>query len=477
MAGKPLWKPNPGPQTEFLRASEFEVLYGGSAGGGKTDAALFAGLRYVDVEDYKALFLRRTYPELAEVMDRAMVFRNAGATWNKQEKRWRFPSGAVYEFGYFDRWEQHIRYQGQEYQYIAFDEVGTVPQERIWTFLQSRCRSTNPTLRPMVRATANPGGEGHAWNKRRFIDICGEDGSRIYTDPSTGLARRFIPARLTDNPSLDLNDPSYRLRLEGLPDILRRQLLDGDWGASVGVALDELSRDTHLIDPVSVPQHWGWFASLDWGFSHPTAYGVFAVGPEKQVYLVDSLHLWRKTPTEIIERINEKLDGLGNPRLRYTVAGRDCWHDIKARGENTPTIAELFAAHGHPLVMANVSRVSGLNNVRQYLTPRGMGGVKIEPRFKVFRTPGNLHTFDVLESVITDPRDREDTLKTDADEYGDGGDDPYDMVRYGLASRPLTPMAAKKQEVRDPNWDSGFDKLLKANKMRDKTLKRRKYPW
>jgi hypothetical protein len=327
-----------------------------------------------------------------------------------------------------------------------------------------------------VRATANPGGEGHAWIKRRFVDICGEDGSHIHVDSNTGLERRFIPAKLNDNPSLDLNDPSYRLRLEGLPEILRRQLLDGDWGASVGVALDELSRDKHLIDPFVIPNHWGWFASLDWGFAHPMAYGVFAVGPDKQVFLVDSLHLRRNTPIEIIERIDDKLIQLGRPKLKYTVAGRDCWHDIKARGENTPTMAELFSSYGHPLMKANVSRVSGLNNLRQYLTSRGMGGVYMEPRFKIFKTRGNLHTMDILEQIVTDPRDREDAMKVDADEYGDGGDDPYDMVRYGLASRPLTPMAPKKKPIEDRNWDAGWDKLVKANDMKGK-FKKRSFPW
>ena len=471
-----IWQPNPGPQTSFLQATEFECLYGGAAGGGKTDAALFGGLRYIHVPDYKALFLRKTFPELAEVIDRSMVFRHLGGKWNEQKKRWRFPSGAVYEFGYFDRWEHHMRYQGQEYQYITWDELGACAEERFWTFLQSRCRSTNPNLRPMMRATANPGGSGHAWLKKRFVDICGEDGSRLYTDTKTKLQRRFIPARLADNPTLDLNDPSYRQRLESLPDVLRKQLLHGDWGAAVGMALEELQRNTHMVDVTPVPSHWGYFASFDWGFSHPAAYGIFAIGPEKQVILVDSLHLWRKTPLEIVERIDEKLEQLGNPPIRYTVAGRDCWADIKARGENVPTLAEQFAGWGHPLVRANTSRVAGLNNVRAYLTTRGLGKAAVEPKFTMFETRGNLHTLDILQGLVVDPKDREDSLKSDADEYGDGGDDPYDMVRYGLASRPIKSMTPKKKKVHDPNRDPTADDGLKNHPWQTGVRKRR-YPW
>jgi hypothetical protein len=197
-----VWRPHPGPQTEFLRCREFEVLYGGATGGGKTDALLYGGLRQIGFPTYRALFLRVSFPELREVMDRAhATFPKLGATWNEQRKRWQFPSGATFEFGYCETYVDVQRYQGQEYSYIAFDEVGNIADARVWTFLMSRCRSKEEGLVPMMRASANPGGPGHGWLKRRFVDAT-DGGTRVYVDQATELTRRFVPARITDNPTL-----------------------------------------------------------------------------------------------------------------------------------------------------------------------------------------------------------------------------------------------------------------------------------
>lgn len=468
-----LFQAHAGPQTTFLAATEFEVLYGGAAGGGKSEAILFAPLRYVHNPRFRALILRKTFPELLELMDRSMVFKRLGAKWNETKKRWTFPSGATVEFGYFETWKHHTRYQGQQYQFIGWDELGTCPEERFWTFLMSRCRSTDPTLPAQLRASANPGGEGHAWLKRRFITPCGEDGATVYVDPLTGLERRFIPSRVTDNPALMEGDPGYIKRLQALPDILRKQLLDGDWGAAAGMALSELNRGIHLVDPFPIPNHWWHFAALDWGYQHPFAWGCFAVGPEGLVVLRDSLRLWRRSPLEQAERVHEKLADLGDPKIRYTHAGHDCWADIKARGENVPTIAEQFARNGIPLMKANISRVAGLNNMRRMITTRGSEGAIVEPRFLIFRTPANLEGYETLESMVVDPDDPEDALKIDADEYGGGGDDFYDMVRYGLASRMRPARAPAKKGPRDRNHSDGLQRAMRRHKKR----RRRRTRW
>ena len=473
-----LWSPNPGPQTEFLKASEFEVLYGGAAGGGKSDALMFGGLRYVHRPTYRALFLRESYPELVEMMDRSIAFKQLGAVWNEGKKRWKFPSGAVYEFGFFQEWKHHTRYQGQEYQYIAWDELGVSPEERRWEYLTSRCRSKDPEIPSLMRGSANPGGAGHAWLKRRFLEKCGALGQHIWADPKTGLTRRFVPARLADNPVLDLNDPSYRKRLEGLPDVLRAQLLEGDWGASSGLALGELDRRIHLIEPFPIPKHWGGFLSMDWGFAHPTSIGFFRTGPEKLVVLQDALRLHRHQPVELIDRINEKLGDL-EVHQGYTQpwsafwAGHDCWADVRARGEDVPTIAEQFARAHLPLQQASISRVAGLNNMRDYITLRDFGGESRDPRFVIFSTPGGRHVFSSLESMVTDPNDMEDSLKINADEYGVGGDDDYDMVRYGLASRPIHPKTMKKKRVKDRNFDHRFDDIMKLHPANPKSRRKR----
>lgn len=471
-----LWSPHPGPQMDFLQAGEFEVLYGGAAGGGKSDALLFGGLRHIDKEHYKAVFIRQTYPDLSEMIDRSMVFKRLGGEWNASQKRWTFPSGAIYEFGYFERWEHHSHFQGHQYQYIAWDEIGVCPEERFWVFLQSRCRSPrDKDIRPQMVASANPGGAGHAWVKRRWVDKCGVDGESVFTDPVTGLTRRFIPAKLSDNPTLIENDPQYLKVLLSLPDLMQRQLLEGDWGAAVGMALGELDAGTHLIrsdDPRYALTPWGrYFGAFDWGYTHPASFGIFEERPGRRVVLIDSLSLWRKTPLEIAERVEDKLYALGEEvglrgrplGLELVHASRDCFNVHKARGEDIATIAEHFQSVGLQLQMANQHRVFGLNNMRQYVTTIGPGGTRVEPKFLIRDTPSNRQVFDTLAAIVVDPKDPEDALKVDADDYGLGGDDAYDMVRYGLASRPLVVKAPRERQKRSRDYDYEGDRKLREH--------------
>jgi hypothetical protein len=124
-------------------------------------------------------------------------------------------------------------------------------------------------------------------------------------------------------------------------------------------------------------------------------------------------------------------------------AGHDCWAVRRAHGENTPTVAETFLEYGITLIKASIDRVQGLNNLREYVKWQGPGDVVWQPKLLIFDTPGNRRTFEALESMMVDPDDLEDVVKRDADpETGEGGDDPYDMVRYGLAARRLTPRHA-----------------------------------
>ena len=215
-----------------------------------------------------------------------------------------------------------------------------------------------------------------------------------------------------------------------LPEVTRRQLLDGDWSAGEGMALSELNRDVHLVPPFDVPPHWYQWGAFDWGFNHPFAVGWLAADTDGNAYLVDSVVGRRLLPHEIAQRI---VDHMPVKQLRKFVAGHDCWNEVKARGENTPSIAEQFRQEGILLHKANISRASGLNNMRRYLTYRPGQ----TPRFRIMDTPTNRRVFETLESMVVDPDDMEDALKVDADEYGQGGDDAYDMVRYGLAARPL----------------------------------------
>lgn len=238
------WRPNPGPQEAFVTSAAFEVMYGGAAGGGKTIALLHDALRGVEEPSYAALLLRKTFPELErnlinashEAYPRAIP----GCKYNEAKKTWRFPSGARIMFGYLDSDKDVYQYQGAEFQYVGFDEL-THFSERQYTYLISRLR--HPFLPVRLRATTNPGGDGHEWVFRRWapwLDPTSthrvapgevlrydntEDGE-VYR-PEGLLSRVFIPAKLSDTPQL--SNTNYGVLINGLDPVTRARLRDGDW--------------------------------------------------------------------------------------------------------------------------------------------------------------------------------------------------------------------------------------------------------
>lgn len=218
----PYWAHEPTvPQTVFLLHECREALFGGAAGGGKSDALLMAALQHVHEPGYAAILFRKTYADLARpgaLMDRARSWlQGTDATWNEQKKTWRFPSGATLSFGYCETPADVYAYQGAEFQFVGFDEL-TQFDERAYLYLFSRLRRLQGSAVPLrVRAASNPGGQGHNWVRQRFL----------IEGPSAG--RVFVPAKLEDNPHLDREE--YAKSLAELDPITRAQLLEGDWSA------------------------------------------------------------------------------------------------------------------------------------------------------------------------------------------------------------------------------------------------------
>lgn len=408
-------------------------------------------LKQIGNPNYKALLLRRTFPELREIIDRSHgIFPKLGGKWNEQAKRWTFPSGATYQMGFCESYADVFQYQGQQFCAIGYDELGQCAEERIWTYLMSRNRAPFAGLTPYMRASANPGGPGHHWLKRRFIAPCETNGKPVEIN---GLTRAFFQAFMSDNKIGMDADPEYEKRLDMLPETERQWLKFGDWNAGAGMGLVDLTRHKHLVEPFEIPKHWTMFGSFDWGYNHPFAFGLFAADEDGNVYLVDSVHGRRLQPDQIAHRIVESVPGYDVRNLSQIAAGHDCWADRKARGELVPTIAEQFYEIGLTLHRANISRISGVQNLRRYLTYKTPDGEEFEPRFRIFKTPANMRVFDCLETRVADPDNIEDILKTDANDNGEGGDDFYDMVRYGLASRPLNATPVQQVVKLDPNQD------------------------
>jgi len=227
------WRPNPR-QSELLACADFEVLYGGAAGGGKSDALLIdcLGLNNPDGASilnprYSAVIFRKTYGELAEFEKRSLVWYVRivpGAKFNASDMLWRFPSGAQVRFAYCARYGDALAHQGREYQWIGWDELTHWPDADSYEFLLTRLRSTDAAIPCYVRATTNPGGVGHQWVRDRWAIEDSGDATRF--QDGQGRWRRFIPARLSDNPFLG---DDYRKTLEGRSEMMRRALLDGRW--------------------------------------------------------------------------------------------------------------------------------------------------------------------------------------------------------------------------------------------------------
>lgn len=247
------WRPSDGPQTEALLCDADELLYGGAAGGGKTDFLLVAALAGVKQSSYKAVIFRRTYPELeSSVIDRARflipTIRDLGAVENTSKHEWIFASRSRLLFRHLEDDAAVLAHRSAEYQYLAFDELTTFT-ERQYRYLLTRARSSRG-IRPLIRAATNPGGPGHEWVKARWAPwldpesklkaVSGEvlyylthpeTGADIWVPPGTpgALSRCFIAARLEDNPYLD---EGYRSKLAAQDPLTRRQLAEGDWNAT-----------------------------------------------------------------------------------------------------------------------------------------------------------------------------------------------------------------------------------------------------
>ena len=412
------FKPNPGPQTEFLAAPEKDVLYGGAAGGGKSYAMLVDPLRYAHRAQHRALILRRSMPELRELIDKSReLYPKAfkGAKFKEVDRTWKFPSGATVQFSFLEKDADVYRYQGQAYSWIGFDEITHLPTEFAWNYLASRLRTTDPEIKTYMRCTANPGGAGAHWVKKRYIEAAPANESFSGKDDMT---RKFIPALLDDNPYLSGTD--YKKMLASLPPVQRKQLLEGNWDINEGAAFVEFDTSIHVIPPFDIPPNWNRLKGVDYGYAAESAVIWAAVDPSDDTLIIYR-ELYQKglTGEDLAERITayEQGDSHSIPGVLDTAA----WNRT---GYTGPTIGEILVRAGHKLRPADKNRLAGKVQIHERLKQNKTDG---RPKMQIFNSCPNL--IRELQTIPVD-RARPEDVDTKA------ADHAYDALRYLIMSRP-----------------------------------------
>ena len=432
-----VFRPNKGPQVDFLAAPEKEVLYGGAAGGGKSFAMLVDLLRYASNGNHRALLLRRTLAELTELVDQSRkLYPKAfpGAVFRESKNTWSFPSGATALFSYVDKDNDVTRYQGQSFTWIGVDELGQYPTPYVWNYLRSRLRTTDPEIQTYMRASANPGGVGGWWLKKMFVDPTIPNEPFWATDIDSGnilryepnhpehpdeplYQRRFIPARLTDNPFL-MESGEYEAMLLSLPEVERRRLLEGDWDVADGAAFSEFDRSVHVVEPFEVPYNWPRLRAADYGYSSPSCVLWGAVDWDGNIFVYRELYdkgYTGETLARIINALEEN-----DPLMQISVLDGACW----SKHGTGPSIAESMIRNGVRWIPADKNRIPGKIELHRRLA---IDERTDEPKLKIFSTCTNL-----IRTLPTIPLSK--TNSEDVDTKSD--DHAYDALRYMCMTRP-----------------------------------------
>ena len=441
------WYPFDGPQLDFCSRGEFEVLFGGAAGPGKTDCLIMEATRHIGFSDYRAIIFRRTFPQLQEIIDRCWKwYPKLGGDYRAGEHRWYFPSGATINLSHMQHSDDKYNHQGREYYFCGFDEVTQFHADQ-YLYLISRVRGTNPDIPLRMRATTNPGGVGHVWCKERFVNVAKP--GKPYVDPDTGLSRVFIPAKVTDNPALMENDPSYIRRLEALPELEKKRLLYGDWETFSGQVFGELSQRVHGTDDFDIPVEWERFMAFDWGYAKPWCALWFAIDYDGVLYLYRELYGCKETEHDVGLRqtntqICQSIIDAEKEKVNYRVADPACWAPTKLRGSNKahgPSFTEDAGREGLFFLKADNDRLRGKQQCHQRFmleetTDPQTGEVTAEyPRFVAFNSCKNWwRTMTQLREDVKNPED----VDTDQEDH------MYDTTRYAFLSRPIIP------KIREP---------------------------
>jgi hypothetical protein len=439
--------PNP-KQIQFFEADKQHICYGGARGGGKSWAMrrkfVMLSMRYAGL---KLLLLRRTMPELRRNHILPLQGELKGyAQYKADERAFLFPNGSRLELGYCDNEGDVLQYQGAEYDVIGFEEATLFPEEWI-VMITTSARTTRADWRVRFYYTCNPGGVGHAYIKRLFLD-------RVYKPGEDPDAYVMIRATVKDNFVLMERDPDYVKRLEALPPMKRRAHLEGDWSVYEGQVFEEWTDDpahygdrryTHVISPFAPPKDWRYYRSFDFGYAKPFSVGWWAVDYDGRFYRILELYGCvdgepntgvRWTPDEIfreIARLEDSHPWLAGRKI-LGVADPSIWD--ASRGRSIADEAEKHRIYFEP---GDNERLPGWMQLH-YRLSFDENGI---PMLYVFE-----NCKDAIRTLPLLQYDKHHVEDVDTD----GEDHIADEMRYLCQMNPMKPVAVpeKKPRVYDP---------------------------
>lgn len=450
MSRNVIWTPTD-KQREMLCKGEDEGFYGGAAGGGKSDYLVVQGLSQVEIPHYRGLILRKTTPELKDLIDKSYsIYKKIypKAKFNETKHTWTFPSGAKVQFGSLFRTQDKHKYQGLQYDFIGFDELTHFTWEE-YSYLLSRNRAGGAGTKVFMRCTGNPGGIGMGWVKKYFVEA-GTPGKTIwdkykYITPTGELkkiwkSKIFVQSSVFDNKHLLENDPMYIHRLASLSENDKNALLYGLWDSFEGQVFTEWRDDvehyedrvfTHVIHPFRIPPNWKIIRSFDWGYTKPFSVGWSAVDNDGRYYRIQELYGCSDTPNtgvkmnpqEIARRILEIENTDINLKGKYIYGVADPAIFEESNGNS---IAVQFEKCGVFWNKADNSRIAGKMQYH-YRFSFDENGI---PMLYIF---SNCREFiRTIPNLIYSERKVED-VDTDTEDH------IYDEMRYALQENVINP--------------------------------------
>jgi len=456
-----VWQPNK--KQEFaLSRPEFEVLYGGARGGGKTEAGIIGMLDIIDHAKARGLVIRENYIDLADWIDRAeKVYRDFGAKLYKSPARFVFPSGAKIALGHFKDKNSYKKYQGQEITRLNIEEITQQKSEADYEKLIQSVRSSIPGLLPQIFLTGNPGGPGHGWVKRRFID--NTPAYTPYFDKRTKTTRIYVPATVEDNPNLLENDPGYIARLEGIKDeALRRAWRYGDWSVFEGQAFPEFDKAKHIVTslPSGVNKNWVRVIGFDWGYADNACAIWLAISPDgNKAVAYRELYANQRRPSEWGEMIRSIV---AQEPIKHLILPHDCFAEV----QGNITIAKIFQEKTKCHIVEASTLAKGARLLRKTILHEYLAnGEDGQPKMTILNCPNLVRTLPdlVYKGGDSNPEDIDTTQEDHAYDALTVGLTTYRQMYISLAT-PLRMKQAhsqffRKSEGLQRESDSQFDEL------------------